>query len=262
MPVTKPHTAGREAGRLPRSTSGAEVTRFWLPTAARLALSLPGLVAVLIIMTALAIGPLQGFDQAFTRPWSDWYLPTVGPFLAEMVDPIASQVVAVPLMGIVAVYLAWQRWSWRPILAGSIGEFGTVAFVGAMKLGFARPSPVREDSGFFHGGLLTEGWHGISYPSGHAAEAVAFYGMIVFLVARFGQVSRRTVALLGAITFVIAVVTVTQSWYMEWHWVTDLVGGILAGGVVLRAAITADNVVPPRARALYERARARRRQQA
>lgn len=125
MPVTKPRAADREVGRSTGSTNGAAVAGSWLRQGARLSLSLPGLALWLVIVTALAMGPLQGFDQAFTRPWSDWYLPNAGPFLAVLVDPIASQIVAVPIMGLVAVYLAWRRWSWRPILAGSIAEFGT-----------------------------------------------------------------------------------------------------------------------------------------
>lgn len=209
----------------------------------RWATSWPVLAGLLIVVTALSIGPLQGFDEALDQPWDEWFIPAWGPFLADVVDPFASQAVAVPLLGVVAVALAWRNWSFRPIVSGFMTELGVVGMGATMKVVFARPSPKLMDPAFFHGGLLSHGWHGISYPSGHAIEAVALYGAIVFLIARYTAVSRRTVALLGGVTAAITVITVLQSMYMQWHWATDLVAGLLVGALILRLVIRFDTFV-------------------
>lgn len=214
----------------------------WLREAARHVTSLPALFVSLVVVTVLSGGPLHGFDEALNKPWSTWILPDWRSFFQDVIDPIASQSVGLPILGVVAVLLAWRRRSTRPILVAGAVEIGVVGAVGAMKLALARPAPVMEDPAFFAGGILKLGWHGISYPSGHAAEAVLLYGAIVYLLARYSAASRRTIALLTwAVALITGLATLT-SLYLGWHWATDLLAGVLTGGLVLRAAARADTL--------------------
>lgn len=202
--------------------------------------SWPALVVMLLMVTVLAIGPLQGLDRWLNRPWTDWVMPETGPVLAKIIDPLASQKVMVPILGLVALWLAWRRWTVRPILSGAIAELGVVCLGGALKVLFARPSPKLLDPAFFEAGLFEHGWRGISFPSGHAMEAVALYGTLAFLVTRYGSGTKRAPRLLTALAAFVTAITVAQSMYMGWHWMTDLVAGLLGGFLMLRVVSTVD----------------------
>jgi len=210
--------------------------------------SWPALTVALGIFILLAAGPLQDIDRALAREWYQWILPEWGPFLAEVIDPIAAQPVAVPLLGLVAVVLAWRTRSLHPIITAAMTEFAVVGIGGMMKLFFARPSPKLGDPTFFHAGVLTHGWRGISFPSGHLIEAVALYGVAVLLIAGYTSVSRRTIALLTVVPVFITVITGLQSFYMKWHWATDLMGGLLVGLIIVRAAMDFDSAMRTRDR--------------
>jgi len=76
--------------------------------------------------------------------------------------------------------------------------------------------------------------NGPSFPSGHVLAAVGFYGLIPFLT---WEVTRnawaRCVAVVGSVA-VIAVVTVSRP-YLDVHWTTDAIAGVLLGTVLVAA---------------------------
>ena len=72
----------------------------------------------------------------------------------------------------------------------------------------------------------------MSYPSGHTANTVVWYGVLVLLLAallpaaaRLGERSGARLALRLAPPAIVAVVTT----YLGFHWITDTVAGLLAG---------------------------------
>lgn len=211
---------------------------------ARWMLSLPGLSLVFVVFTVLAAWPLQRVDVALYQPWSEWLLPTWRPFIQNVIDHIAGQIVAVPMLGVLALTLAWRRRSWRPILTGLAVECGYLGIIGGMKLVFARRAPVLQEPSFFAGGVLEHGWHGMSYPSGHASEAVLFYGAAVFLLVRYTSLSHRIIVATGCGASLVTPLAIFTSLYLGWHWWSDLVGGALAGAVVLRLVMWLDGVLP------------------
>lgn len=208
--------------------------------------SLPVLVCLLVFVTVLASGPLHGLDRALNQPWSQWIFPEWRSFVDDVIDPIASQAVVIPILAVTALILSLREQTWRPLMIAAAAEIGVVGMVGAMKVIIARPSPVLEDPSFFHGGIFNHGGYGIIYPSGHAAQSVALYGIIVFLLSRYSSTSRRTLDLLSAGVAIIACMTVTSSIYLGWHWATDLAAGVVTGGIVLRAVIYINDMFPER----------------
>lgn len=80
--------------------------------------------------------------------------------------------------------------------------------------------------------------NGPSFPSGHVLAAVGFYGLIPFLT---WEVTRnawaRFAAVVGSLA-VIAVVTVSRP-YLDVHWTTDAIAGVLLGTVLVAATYQA-----------------------
>jgi undecaprenyl-diphosphatase len=130
------------------------------------------------------------------------------------------------------------------------GGFGAdalvvLAFAGAVGLElvyknlFFHPGPPRSLS-HPDGPSLTEvvipgSGLGNSFPSGHMVRAVVTYGLLAFVIRRLSP-SRvvRLLALPAAI--VIVVVLAFDRLYLDVHWESDVIGGLLLGGIALVAA--------------------------
>ena len=201
----------------------------------------------LLAVILLAGGPLQQLDLFLAKMWLYRINPDLIWFAQNVLDRIASNAVCLPILAVVAIVLARRRRSWRPIVFTLLVEAAFLIGVGGLKVFLARGVTYDRDPRFFQAGFFEKGSEGISFPSGHAAEAVLIYGAAVYLIARYSSASPRLVRLLcwgvGAIT----VNSVVVSFMLGWHWASDLVGGVLAGGLFLRLLIDGD-----------ERSRARR----
>jgi membrane-associated phospholipid phosphatase len=194
----------------------------------------------LLVVTLLAMGPLNDVDYLLAHRWLYRIEPDLLWFAENFPDRIASQAVCLPVMGLVAIIIARRRRSWRPIVLGAMAEASFLVGVGSLKLLMARPVTNKRNPEFFDGGFFSLGAKGISFPSGHAAESVLIYGMAVYLIAHYTFASRRLVRLLCWGVVAISVNSVTVSFLLGWHWASDLIGGLLAGGLFLRIIMLAD----------------------
>ena len=204
--------------------------------------SLPVLIGALVLVTALVAGPLRQVDRSLHGFWSDDLTPRWTDFLDQVPNAVAGQAVCLPVLLAVAFFLAWKHRTWRPILVAAAAEIGFYAVVGGLKVVLARTSPKADDvSGrFFNGGAVEHGWYGISYPSGHASEAILIYGAAAYLIVVYSHPDTRVVRRLAWAMGLIVVNSIGVAYYLGYHWPSDLIGGMLVGAVVLRAIIDAD----------------------
>jgi membrane-associated phospholipid phosphatase len=129
------------------------------------------------------------------------------------------------------------------------GGFGAdalvvLAFVGAVALEVLyksllyHPGPPRSLS-HRDGPSLTDSLPGAglgnSFPSGHMVRTVVAYGLLAFVVRRLAR-SRTARALAIPVTIAIIVIMAFDRLYLDGHWESDVIGGLLLGAIGLVAA--------------------------
>jgi membrane-associated phospholipid phosphatase len=76
---------------------------------------------------------------------------------------------------------------------------------------------------------------GNSFPSGHMVRAVVAWGLLAFVISRLAP--SQTVRVLAIpVAIVIIVAVALDRLYLDVHWESDVVGGLLLGGIALVAA--------------------------
>jgi membrane-associated phospholipid phosphatase len=196
-------------------------------------LALAGFLAlVFLALTVLAMGPLAKFDAYFNlAPPPDAWLPTL-----HLMDRVGQRAVCLPILAVVTFLVCRRRRSWRPAVISAVAVFSLNLLVLMLKVGLGRGAPQAADPSFFGGGM--------AYPSGHSANIVLVYGLVGYLLMTYAQPGRRGRVFLWLLVPVLSVVMVIVSLTLNWHWFTDLVSGLLVGGVVLQVAASLDKAVP------------------
>ena len=78
-----------------------------------------------------------------------------------------------------------------------------------------------------------------TYPSGGCARLISIYGVILFLILELTRAGRRTRALTWAVLWTGAFLEGYSRWYLNKHWVTDVLGGWFYGGLLLAVGVFA-----------------------
>jgi membrane-associated phospholipid phosphatase len=134
----------------------------------------------------------------------------------------------------VFVYLwrAGYRWASAAVLAFPVG----VVLESLYKRTLSHPEPAGHGDAPSIASLFSFDFTS-SFPSGHVTRAVIVYGLLAFTVARLAaRPSLRRLALPLAV-FLLALIAFDRL-YLEVHWESDVVGGLLLGGTLLAGAIT------------------------
>ena len=133
------------------------------------------------------------------------------------------------ILGFIAVLVA-LLWLWRKsyyIIPLFIAVTGSEGFTYLGKLAFHRPRPE----------LAVYAEHSFSFPSGHATIALAFYGFVGYLLARFVQSWNRKVNI-SFITILTIIAIGFSRVYLGEHYISDVWGGYLVGAMWLIIAVS------------------------
>ncbi|MPY77357.1 MAG: phosphatase PAP2 family protein [Actinophytocola sp.] len=146
-----------------------------------------------------------------------------------------------PIAGVLlgcASTLAWYQRTRRPVVLSVVALLAVNLVVGALKLGFGRVKPAFGNTAPFEGGMI--------FPSGHTANVVITWGLLAYLLITYGYLQRRRAAVWIVIGLSLAMGFIT--YYLDTHWITDIIAGWLIGGILLQALILFDTMWPPRPR--------------
>jgi membrane-associated phospholipid phosphatase len=177
-----------------------------------------GLSAVTL---GVATRALIGFDVA-VRDWCDDHRPTVLYWTARALNLLGQGSWLTGICLLLALYLAWRRHSVRPLLPVVLAFVLTFVSVTVLKGLADRPPPHKPVGDGFARGYFGDG--GVSYPSGHLVNAIVWYGVLALLLG-FWLSPRFRLALRVAPP---AILCATNA-YLGFHWVTDILAGVLLG---------------------------------
>ena len=168
----------------------------------------------------------------------DFLLITPGqtPTLVMLIDNLGLRGVSAIMLLITAVLISRRFKSWRPINLSILSLVLLNLIVGASKLLFGRTKPSTGFDLFF-----TDS--GLSYPSGHAANAILTWGIAAYLIFRY---SHKYPFEGMRLTWFVAIITrgvCLASLYVNTHWFSDLLGGLFIGSALLVAIIAVDRSI-------------------
>ena len=168
----------------------------------------------------------------------DFLLITPGktPTLVMLVDDLGLRSITALFLIITAVLIGRRFKSWRPFNLSILSLLLLNLTVGASKLLFGRTKP---HSGFDL--VFTDS--GLSYPSGHAANAILTWGIIAYLIFRYSHKEPFEGMRLTWFVSVITTGVCLASLYRNTHWFSDLLGGLFIGSALLVLVIAIDRSI-------------------
>ena len=137
---------------------------------------------------------------------------------------LADTFVKVPAAAVLSAFFVWRwrRWNEAALLVGALALEAAVFVTASVVVDRARPPIPQLDS------IPPTS----SYPSGHTAAAVAFYGAIV--VVTFWHTRRRVVRWIAVMSMAVLVLVVGASrMYRGMHHLSDVAIGVLLGAAAL-----------------------------
>jgi membrane protein DedA with SNARE-associated domain/membrane-associated phospholipid phosphatase len=147
--------------------------------------------------------------------------------IMKVVTWFGSTAVLIPIGGALGGYVLLRRRDWRPGAMMAIVLAGALALYDIVKpaVGRARP-PI----GFWIGPSS-----GHSFPSGHATQSIAFYGMAALILGagRAARVKTWLWVTAAAIVFLVG----ASRLYLGAHWLSDVLGGWALGATWLALVV-------------------------
>lgn len=186
----------------------------------------------LAYMTLLDDGPIGDADRAAAR-WLQGHRTDTWDALSNIGSMLSETLVKAVLVVVVggAMVAVWRRWHDAVLLAVVVVLEAAVFVIVSVIVGRDRPPIEQLDPPAPSG----------SFPSGHAAAAVAFYAG-VFVVVRWHTRNRLVRALLGVVAVTAPLIVAVARVYRGMHHPIDVAAGLGLGAaalVVVRAAVAA-----------------------
>jgi membrane-associated phospholipid phosphatase len=119
---------------------------------------------------------------------------------------------------LIGYFLFIRRHRWYSIKIPVV-SLSSVLLMYVLKFIFNRPRPLIP--------LLKEA-KGLSFPSGHALNSVAFYGLLIYLVYRNVKHTVLKWTLIALLSFIILMIGLSRV-YLRVHYVSDVVAGYCVG---------------------------------
>ena len=190
---------------------------------------------LIVTQQVMSYGPLVNFDNHVNRTHRPRFDGFSG-FVLRRLDDLGLRWLTATVLLIAAAYIAYKFKTWRPLNLALLSLLALNFVVGVFKIFLGRTKP-RDGFDLLHAG-------GMSYPSGHASNAILSWGILAYLIYRYARVDRFQGRLASAAVVLISLTICIVSLIRHTHWFTDLLGGLFIGASLLVAVIAVDRYVP------------------
>jgi membrane-associated phospholipid phosphatase len=190
---------------------------------------------LVVTQQVLTNGPLVAYDKEINSQSKPQFEGLAG-FILRRLDDLGLRSLTATVLLIAASFIAYKFKTWRPLNLAMISLLSLNLVVGTFKLVLGRTKP-RDGFDLLHAG-------GMSYPSGHASNAVLSWGILAYLIYRYAKVDRYQGRLATSGVVLISLTVCVVSLIRHTHWFSDLLGGLFVGSALLVAVIAIDRYVP------------------
>ena len=190
---------------------------------------------LVVTQQVLTNGPLVAYDKEINSQPKPQFEGLAG-FILRRLDDLGLRGLTATVLLIAATFIAYKFKTWRPLNLALISLLSLNLVVGTFKLVLGRTKP-RDGFDLLHAG-------GMSYPSGHASNAVLSWGILAYLIYRYAKVDRYQGRLASAGVVLISLTVCVVSLIRHTHWFSDLLGGLFVGSALLVTIIAIDRYVP------------------
>ncbi|MFM1757843.1 MAG: hypothetical protein RL193_420 [Actinomycetota bacterium] len=190
---------------------------------------------LIVTQQVITNGPLISLDAKIfnaTRP----SLSALERVILLRIDNLGLRGVTATILLITAFFIARRFKSWRPLNLSILAVLALNLVVGLAKLGIGRTKPRLNVDLVYAGGL--------SYPSGHASNAILTWGVLAYILYRYSHPDAWHPYAMGALAGAISLAVCIVSAFRNTHWLSDLLGGLFIGGALLVMVIAVDRYVP------------------
>jgi membrane protein DedA with SNARE-associated domain/membrane-associated phospholipid phosphatase len=137
------------------------------------------------------------------------------------------------MMATIVGWLVWRK-AWRAAIASTAVFLAGKLFAVLLKYGIHRPRPLE----------LYTGAESFSFPSGHATMAAITFGVLAVLASH--AMNRWSRSLVYAVCGLIVITIAYSRIYLGVHWLSDVLGGVVFGAIMVAAFGVAIEAIPPR----------------
>ena len=190
---------------------------------------------LLVTQQVFTYGPLVEYDRKINSQPKPQFEGLAG-FILRRLDDLGLRWLTATVLLIAAAFIAYKFKTWRPLNLAFLSLISLNVVVGTFKIFLGRTKP-RDGFDLLHVG-------GMSYPSGHASNAVLSWGILAYLIYRYAKVDRYQGRLASAGVALISLTICTVSLIRHTHWFSDLLGGLFVGSALLVTVIAIDRYVP------------------
>jgi undecaprenyl-diphosphatase len=192
-------------------------------------------VSFVALTLVVSVGWLGSLDHQVLLAMSSSWSESLHPLFQFIAELGGLEVTSILMLGLL-VYL-WHNGFGADALV-VLAFAGGLALEVLYKLMLYHPGPPRaiaHKDGPSLTDLLTGGGGLNSFPSGHVVRAVIAYGLIAFVVRRLAPwpIAR---ALAIPIAVLLIIIVAFDRLYLDAHWESDVIGGLLLGAIALLAA--------------------------